>query len=135
MEINLPISCLCLLPLINIDMRLYEFSNPLKIYVARVRLANGQMVVATEQTTSLAYARAIFSQIYGDKNVLLIQEHAPGITEIEETVKVVSPQDQQVKAMAQQAKQMNQQAKMMKAKQSVSKAKMNLQNASQPLKV
>ena len=116
-------------------MRLYEFSNPLKIYVARVRLANGQIVVATEQTTSLAYARAIFSQIYGDKNVLLIQEHAQGITEIEETVKVVSPQDQQVKAMAQQAKQMNQQAKMMKAKQSVSKAKMNLQNASQPLKV
>ena len=69
-------------------MRLYEFSNPLKIYVARVRLANGQTVVATEQTTSLAYARAIFIHIYGDKNVFSIQEHAQAIKELEETVKV-----------------------------------------------
>ncbi len=116
-------------------MRLYEFSTPLKIYVARVRLANGQTVVASAQTTSLAYARSIFIHIYGDKNVFSIQEHAQAIKELEETVKVVSPQEQQVKAMAQQAKQMNQQAKMMKAKQSVAKAKMNLQKASQPLKI
>ncbi len=135
MEIVVRISRFCLLLLINKDMRLYEFSNPLKIYVARVRLANGQTVVATEQTTSLAYARAIFIHIYGDKNVFSVQEHAQAIKELEETVKVVSPQEQQVKAMAQQAKQMNQQAKMMKAKQSVAKAKMNLQKASQPLKI
>ena len=115
---------------INISMRLYEFSTPLKTFMAKVKLKNGSTVTATERTDSLNSARMIFHHMFGDKNVFSVAEVKDIV--IDEGTKTLSSQELQVKSLADKAEDYKQQEKALKARQQMAKAQQNLMKASRP---
>ena len=96
-------------------MRLHEFTNPIKTYLARVRLKNGATVTATERTESLAYARQIFQHKYGERNVFNVSELNERVNEIEEATQTLTAQQLQVKSLADQEAKIKQQKKQLQA--------------------
>lgn len=112
-------------------MKINEITNPLKTYIARVRLSNGSTVTATERTESMNYARQIFQHKYGKNNVFSVTEHNE--TLIDEATKTLSPQELQVKSLADKAKQITQQKKQLQAKQSMAKAQEKMRDAMKPV--
>lgn len=114
--------------LINILMRIHEFSTPLKTFIARIKLKNGATVTATERTESLSYARMLFQHKFGDKNVFSVTEVKDSV--IDEGTKTLSSQELQVKSLADKAKSYNQQAKVLKLRQRLANDQQALSKAS-----
>ncbi len=71
-------------------------------------------------------AMSILTHIYGDDNVLTINEVIKGDKEVTEGTKTLSPQELQVKSLADKADDYKQQAKAMKARQQMANARQNL---------
>lgn len=111
---------------INTCMKLYEIASPLKTYIARVKLKNGVMVIATERTESLTFARQLFYHKFGDSNVHSVTEVNEQVNELGEGTKTLTPQQLQVKALADKAKQATEQRKQLQARQAMQKAQQNL---------
>jgi hypothetical protein len=112
-------------------MRLHEFSNPLKQYMATVRvvLRYGSTTARTIITADTdQQARAMLIRTYGDGNVLSINQvmNEEGLSE---GTKTISPQELQVKSLADKAEDYKQQAKAMKARQQIAKAQQDLMKA------
>mgnify|MGYP007054547692 CR=1 FL=1 len=114
-------------------MKLYEITSPIKTYIARVKLKNGATVTATERTESLSYARQIFQHKYGDRNVFNVSELNEQISEIEEGIKTLTPQQLQVKSLADQEAKYKKQKEQLQARQGLAKAQAKMRDASKPL--
>jgi len=114
-------------------MRLYEFSTPLKTFMAKVKLKNGSTVTATERTDSLNSARMLFQYKFGDKNVFSVTEVKDSV--IDEGTKTLSSQELQVKSLADQEAKLKQQKKQLVARQALTKAQEKMRDASAPLSV
>jgi hypothetical protein len=69
----------------------------------------------------------LLCHIYGASNVLSVVEQSVN----EDGAKILSPDEQRVKAMSDQAKRLQQQAKQIKAQNAVKKAQMQLNKAKQ----
>jgi TolA-binding protein len=116
-------------------MRIHEFTNPLKTFIARVKLKNGMSVTATERTESLSYARQIFQHKYGDRNVFNVSELNERVNEIEEGTQTLTAQQLQVKSLADQEAKIKQQKKQLQAKQAMAKAQEKMRDANKSIKV
>lgn len=108
-------------------MRVYEFSSPIKTFIARVKLKNGSTVIATERTESLSYARQIFQYKYGDRNVFSVCEVKDSL--IDEGTKTLTPQQLQVKSLADQEAKYKKQKKQLQARQTMAKAQEKMRDA------
>lgn len=114
-------------------MKLYEITSPIKTYIARVKLKNGNTVMATERTESLSYARQIFQHKFGDANVFNVTELNEHLHEIEEGTQTLTPQQLQVKSLADQETKIKQQKKQLVAKQAMAKAQKKMLDANDPI--
>ncbi len=114
-------------------MRINEVTNIPQTYLATVRvvLRNGSTTARTTITAdTFQQARAILIRIYGDGNVLSINQVISEHEDMTEATKTLSPQELQVKSLADKAKQYKDQAKAMKARQQMAKAQQDLMKAS-----
>ena len=110
-------------------MRLYEFTAPIKTFIAKVKLKNGVTVTATDRTESLYFATQIFKHKYGDNNVYAVAELNEQVNEIEEGTETLTSQQLQVKALADKAKQATEQKKQLQARQAMAKAQEKMREA------
>jgi biopolymer transport protein ExbD len=113
-------------------MKINEVCSPLKTYMATVRVViNGSGTTARTTITadSVQQAKAMFTRIYGEGNVLNITQLVSEDEEVTEATKTLSPQELQVKALADKATDYKEQAKAMKARQQMAKAQQNLMKA------
>jgi phage shock protein A len=113
-------------------MRLHEFATPLKTFIARVKLKNGSIVIATERTESLSYARVLLQHKFGVKNVFSVSEVKNSV--IDEATITLTPQQLQVKSLSDKAKQLNLQKKQLQARQAMAAAQEKMRQANQPTK-
>jgi hypothetical protein len=113
-------------------MKLFEITSPIKTYIARVKLKNGNTVTAIERTESLSYARQIFQHKYGDNNVFSVSELNERVVEVEEGTKTLTPQQLQVKSIADQEAKLKQQKKQLQARQALAKAQEKMRLAILP---
>lgn len=114
-------------------MRLHEFSNQLNTYIATVRvvLRDGGTIARTTITAdTLQQAKALLTRMFGDGNVLSINQAMAEDEEVTEGTKTLSPQELQVKSLADKAEHYKQQEKALKARQKMAKAQQNLMKAS-----
>jgi hypothetical protein len=108
-------------------MRYSEFFESTGIFLATVRVVcnRASVVVKTAiEAESQAQARALLCHLYGAANVLSVTQ-----TLGEEGAKILSPDEQRVKAMSDQAKRLQQQAKQIKAQNAVKKAQAQVAKA------
>ena len=110
-------------------MKLYEITSPLKTYIARVKLKNGAMVMATERTESLTFARQLFQHKFGNTNVYGVTEVNEQVNELGEGTATLTSQQLQVKSLADKAKQATEQKKQLQAKQAMAKAQEKMRDA------
>jgi len=68
----------------------------------------------------------MLTRMYGDCNVLSINQVMAEDEKVTEATKTLSPQELQVKSLADKAEDYKQQAKAMKARQQMAKAQQNL---------
>ena len=118
-------------------MRIHEFSDPFKTYLATVRvvLRDGSTTARTTVTAdTYQQARMMLTRIYGDGNVLNINQVMAENEEVTESTKTLSPPELQVKALADKAEDYKQQEKALKARQQMAKAQQNLMKAMKPPK-
>jgi hypothetical protein len=114
-------------------MKINEVTHIPQTYLATVRvvLRNGSTTARTTITAdTFQQARAILIRIYGDGNVLSINQVISEHEDMTEATKTLSPQELQVKSLADKAKQYKDQAKAMKARQQMAKAQQDLMKAS-----
>jgi hypothetical protein len=114
-------------------MRFSEISSQFKTYQATVRvvLRDSSMTARTTITAdTVQQARAMLTRIYGDGNVLSINQVMNEDEEVTEGTKTLSPQELQVKSLNDKAKQYKEQAKAVKARQQMAKAQQDLMKAS-----
>jgi hypothetical protein len=101
-------------------MRFNEFNDGLQRFTATVRVV-GKTSSITARTAIYAesptHGRAMLERMYGVGNVLSISQAIA-----EQGSKILSPDEQRVKAIADQAKRLNQQAKQMRAQNALKKA-------------
>ena len=74
-------------------------------------------------------AKSILTCIFGDGNVLNINQVMSEDEDVTEGTKTLSPQELQVKALADKAEDYKQQEKALKARQQMAKAQQNLMKA------
>jgi hypothetical protein len=79
---------------------------------------------------SYTQAKAMLTRIYGEGNVLNINQVMAEDEEVTEGTKTLSPQELQVKALSDKAEDYKQQEKALKARQQMAKAQQNLMKAS-----
>ncbi len=111
-------------------MRLHEISSDLHTFIATVRVvcdSTSLVVKTTVHAESQTHARMLLCHIYGASNVLSVVQQSVN----EDGAKILSPDEQRVKAMSDQAKRLQQQAKQIKAQSAVKKAQMQLNKAKQ----
>lgn len=84
----------------------------------------------TVTADTLQQARAMFTRMFGDGNVLNVIQVMAEDEDVTEGTKTLSPQELQVKALADRAEDYKQQEKAMKARQQMAKAQQNLMKAS-----
>jgi hypothetical protein len=111
-------------------MRIHEISSDLHTFIATVRVVCGSTLLVVKTTIdaeSQNHARALLCHIYGASNVLSVVQQSVN----EDGVKILSPDEQRVKAMRDQAKRLQQHAKQIKAQSAVKKAQMQLNKAKQ----
>jgi len=107
-------------------MKINEITNTLKTYIAVIKLRNGSTAKTSIQADDTNHARLLLHNMHGNNTVLSISE-VSALTN--ETTKVLSASELQVKSLADKSKQLNQQAKQLKARQSVTKAQAQLRKA------
>ena len=113
-------------------MKINEVTNIPQTYLATVRvvLRDSSMTARTTITAdSLQQARMMLTRIFGDGNVLNINQVMAEDEEVTEATKTLSPQELQVKALADKAEDYKQQEKALKARQQMAKAQQNLMKA------
>jgi hypothetical protein len=118
---------------LNTSMKINEVTNLPQIYLATVRvvLRDSSMTARTTTTAdTVQQARAMFTRIYGEGNLLSINQVVSEHEDMTEATKTLSPQELQVKALADKAKDYQQQEKALKARQQMAKAQQNLMKAS-----
>ena len=109
-------------------MRLHEISSDLHTFIAKVRVVCGStslVVKTTVHAESQTHARMLLCHIYGASNVLSVVQQSVN----EDGAKILSPDEQRVKAMSDQAKRLQQQAKQIKAQNAVKKAQAQVAKA------
>jgi hypothetical protein len=114
-------------------MQIREFTNIPQTYIATVRvIVRGSSTTARTTITAdtLQHARTMLTRIYGDGNVLNINQVMSEDDDMTECTKTLSPQELQVKALADKAEDYKQQEKALKARQQMAKAQQNLMKAS-----
>jgi hypothetical protein len=114
-------------------MNIKEIYHGSNYYMATVRVAlrDSSMTARTTITAdTLQQAKAMFTRIYGEGNVLNINQVMAEDGEVTEGTKTLSPQELQVKALADKAEDYQQQEKALKARQQMAKAQQNLSKAS-----
>jgi hypothetical protein len=114
------------------SMRITEVFQIIQTYLATVRvvLRGGSTTVRTiVKADTVQQARAMLTRLYGEGNVLSINQVMNEDEEVTEGTKTLSPQELQVKSLSDKAKQYKEQAKAMKARQQMVKAQQNLMKA------
>jgi hypothetical protein len=114
-------------------MKINEFTNTTQTYLATVRvvLRDSSMTARTTTTAdTVQQARAMFTRIYGEGNLLSINQVVSEHEDMTEATKTLSPQELQVKALADKAEDYKQQEKALKARQQMAKAQQDLMKAS-----
>lgn len=114
-------------------MKINEVTNIPQTYIATVRvvLRDSSMTARTTITAdTVQQARTILTRMYGDGNVLNINQVMSEDEDVTEGTKTLSPQELQVKALADKAEDYKQQEKALKARQQMAKAQQNLMKAS-----
>jgi hypothetical protein len=114
-------------------MKINEVSNIPLTYLATVRVAlrdSSMTARITITADTLQQAKAMFTRIYGEGNVLNINQVMAEDGEVTEGTKTLSSQELQVKALADKAEDYQQQEKALKARQQMAKAQQNLLKAS-----
>lgn len=113
-------------------MKINEVTNIPQTYLATVRVVLRDSSM-TARTTVLAdtmpQAKSILTRMFGEGNVLNINQVMAEDEEMTEGTKTLSPQELQVKALADKAEQYKQQEKALKARQQMAKAQQNLMKA------
>lgn len=114
--------------LINTCMKIAEVTNPLKTYIATVRV-NGAAIKTSVQADSSNAARWLLLRLYGTGNVASI---AAGGADIREAGadQSLDAGEQQVKALADQARRLAQQKRQLQARQGMARAQERLRQAS-----
>jgi hypothetical protein len=113
-------------------MKINEVTNTPHTYIAMVRvvLRDSSMTSRTTITAdTLQQAKAMFTRIYGEGNVLNVTQVMSEQNDVTEGTKTLSPQELQVKALADKAEDYKQQEKALKARQQMAKAQQNLMKA------
>lgn len=113
-------------------MKIKEFTRTPQTYIATVRvvLRDSSTTARTTITAdTFQQARTILTRIYGDCNILNINQMMAEDVEVTEATKTLSPQELQVKSLADKAENYKRQAKVMKARQQMAKAQQNLMKA------
>jgi hypothetical protein len=109
-------------------MRFNEIVSDMQTFVATVRVICGATSVVVKTAVdaeSQTHARALLCHIYGASNVLSVVRQSVN----EDGAKILSPDEQRVKAMSDQAKRLQQQAKQIKAQSAVKKAQAQVNKA------
>ncbi len=113
-------------------MKINEVTNIPQTYIATVRvvLRYGSTTVRTTITAdTLQQAKAMFTRIYGEGNVLTINQVMAEDGEVTEGTEKLTPQQLQVKALADKAKQATEQKKQIVARQAMQKAQEKMRDA------
>ena len=113
-------------------MKINEVTSIPQTYTASVRvvLRDSSMTARTTITAdTIQQARAMLTRMYGDGNVLNINQVMAEDEEVTEATKTLSTQELQVKALADKAEDYKQQEKALKARQQMAKAQQNLMKA------
>lgn len=114
-------------------MKINEVTNIPQTYVATVRVVLRDSNVTARTTIradTVQQAKLLLTRMYGDGNVLNINQVMAEDEEVTEGTKTLSPQELQVKALADKAEDYKQQEKALKARQQMAKAQQNLMKAS-----
>jgi hypothetical protein len=107
-------------------MKINEITNTLKTYIAAIKLRNGSTAKTSIHAENANHARLLLQNMHGNNSVLSINE-VSALTN--ETTKVLSASELQVKTLADKSKELNQQAKQLKARQTLTKAQAQLRKA------
>jgi hypothetical protein len=113
-------------------MKINEFTNPLKSYMATIRVVinNNTSTCRTRiDAENSNQALLLLTRMYGVGNVINLTQLMSEDHEVTEATKTLNPQELQVKSMSDKAKQLNQQAKQLKARQSLAKAQEKMRMA------
>ena len=119
-------------------MKINEVTNIPQTYFATVRvvLRDGSTTARTTITAdTVQQARAMLTRMYGEGNVLSINQVMNEDEGVTEATKTLSPQELQVKSFSDKAQQYKEQAKAMKARQQMAKAQQDLMKAQQNRRV
>lgn len=113
-------------------MKINEVTNIPQTYLATVRVVLRDSSMTARSTISadtIQQAKAMLTLIYGEGNVLNINQVMAEDEKVTEGTKTLSPQELQVKALADKAEDYKQQEKALKARQHMAKAQQNLMKA------
>ena len=113
-------------------MKINEVTNIPQTYLATVRIVLWDSNITARTTITadtVQQAKAMFTRIYGEGNVLNINQ-VMFEQNVTEATKTLTPQELQVKALADKAKDYQQQEKALKARQQIAKAQKSLMKAS-----
>jgi hypothetical protein len=117
---------------INTRMKINEVTNIPLTYLATVRvvLRNGSTTARTTiSADTVQQAKLMLTRMYGNDNVLNINQVMSEHEDMTEGAKTLSPQELQVKSLSDKAQQYKEQAKAMKARQQIAKAQQDLMKA------
>jgi hypothetical protein len=113
-------------------MKINEVTHIPQTYVATVRVVLRDSNVTARTTIradTVQQAKLMLTRIYGDGNVLYINQVMSEDDEVTEGTKTLSPQQLQVKALADKAKQATEQKKQLQARQAMAKAQEKMRDA------
>jgi hypothetical protein len=116
-------------------MKINEVTSIPQSYLATVRvvLRNGSTTARTTITAdTVQQAKLMLTRMYGDDNVLSINQVMSEDQDMTEGTKTLSPQELQVKSLSDKAKEYKELAKAMKARQQMAKAQQDLMKAQNP---
>lgn len=114
-------------------MKINEVTNIPQTYLATVRivLRDSSMTARTTITAdTLQQAKAMLTRMFGDGNVLNINQVMVEDGQVTESTNTLSSQELQVKALADKAEDYKRQEKALRARQQMAKAQKNLMKAS-----
>ena len=114
--------------LINTCMKIAEVTNPLKTYIATVRV-NGTAHKTSIKADSSNSARLLLLRLYGQGNVASVVVEGDELAEAGTGTQVMDAGEQQVKALADQARRLAQQKRQLQARQAMARAQERLRHA------
>ena len=114
-------------------MKINEVTNIPHTYLATVRVVLRHSCMTSRTTITadtVQQAKLMLTRMYGDGNVLSINQVMAEDEEVNETTKTLSSQELQVRALSDKAEDYKQQEKALKARQQMAKAQQDLMKAS-----